>query len=143
LTGPRPGASTDLHMLGWWRLERIQCWLGHTSVQTTERYPGCTQNLGHTVNDRFTPGTRIASPASESLNQVILLSVKTTSEVCEVEPVQQKCSEWGPERGDAAPNGWTGMYSTIGTPKWSSTERQLLTRPAIEVCGRNWMRRFT
>jgi site-specific recombinase XerD len=34
-------------------LEQIQFLLGHVSVQTTERYLGCKQNLGNPVNDRF------------------------------------------------------------------------------------------
>ena len=34
-------------------LEHIQFLLGHASVQTTERYLGCKQNLGHPVNDLF------------------------------------------------------------------------------------------
>jgi len=34
-------------------LEQIQFLLGHVSVQTTERYLGCKQNLGRPVNDRF------------------------------------------------------------------------------------------
>jgi site-specific recombinase XerD len=34
-------------------LEQIQFLLGHASVQTTERYLGCEQNLGHPVNDLF------------------------------------------------------------------------------------------
>jgi hypothetical protein len=34
-------------------LEQIQFLLGHASVQTTERYLGCKQNLGHPVNDIF------------------------------------------------------------------------------------------
>jgi len=34
-------------------LEQIQFLLGHASVQTTERYLGCKQNLGSPVNDRF------------------------------------------------------------------------------------------
>jgi len=38
-------------------LEQIQFLLGHASVQTTERYLGCKQNLGHPVNDRFCLGT--------------------------------------------------------------------------------------
>jgi len=36
-------------------LEQIQFLLGHSSVQTTERYLGCKQNLGSPVNDRFYP----------------------------------------------------------------------------------------
>ena len=38
-------------------LEQIQFLLGHASVQTTERYLGCKQNLGHPVNDLFNLGT--------------------------------------------------------------------------------------
>jgi hypothetical protein len=34
-------------------IEQIQFLLGHASVQTTERYLGCKQNLGHPVNDLF------------------------------------------------------------------------------------------
>jgi hypothetical protein len=34
-------------------LEQIQFLLGHAAVQTTERYLGCKQNLGHPVNDLF------------------------------------------------------------------------------------------
>ena len=37
-------------------LEQIQFLLGHASVQTTERYLGCKQNLGNPVNDRFDLG---------------------------------------------------------------------------------------
>jgi site-specific recombinase XerD len=37
-------------------LEQIQFLLGHVSVQTTERYLGCKQNLGHPVNDLFDLG---------------------------------------------------------------------------------------
>jgi site-specific recombinase XerD len=37
-------------------LEQIQFLLGHASVQTTERYLGCKQNLGQPVNDRFALG---------------------------------------------------------------------------------------
>src|SRR5450432_2225535 len=39
-------------------LEQIQFLLGHASVQTTERYLGCKQNLGHPVNDLFDLGTK-------------------------------------------------------------------------------------
>jgi integrase len=34
-------------------LEQIQLLLSHASVQTTERYIGCRQNLREAVNDRF------------------------------------------------------------------------------------------
>jgi integrase len=34
-------------------LEQIQFLLGHVSIQTTERYLGCQQNLRHAVNDRI------------------------------------------------------------------------------------------
>jgi site-specific recombinase XerD len=34
-------------------LEQIQFLLGHISVQTTERYLGCTQRIASAVNDRI------------------------------------------------------------------------------------------
>ena len=43
-------------------LEQIQFLLGHVSVQTTERYLGCKQNLSHPVNDRFEITPLIAGP---------------------------------------------------------------------------------
>ena len=61
-------------------LEQIQFLLGHASVQTTERYLGCKQNLGHPVNDLFDlgidPKPHEASPqlaASRSLLLIWLL----------------------------------------------------------------------
>src|SRR5438309_750956 len=53
-------------------LEQIQFLLGHASVQTTERYLGCKQNLGHPVNDLFglrtdvQPQEKRLDPAVES-----------------------------------------------------------------------------
>jgi hypothetical protein len=44
-------------------LEQIQFLLGHASVQTTERYLGCKQNLGHPVNDLFDLRTDAQQPA--------------------------------------------------------------------------------
>jgi integrase len=44
-------------------LEQIQFLLGHASVQTTERYLGCKQDLAQPVNDRFALGTVAAAPA--------------------------------------------------------------------------------
>jgi integrase len=37
-------------------LEQIQFLLGHASVETTERYPGCKQRLSHAVNDNLVIG---------------------------------------------------------------------------------------
>jgi site-specific recombinase XerD len=34
-------------------LEQIQFLLGHISVQTTERYLGCTQRIASAVNDKI------------------------------------------------------------------------------------------
>jgi hypothetical protein len=34
-------------------LDQIQFLLGHVSVETTERYPGCKQRLTNAVNDRI------------------------------------------------------------------------------------------
>jgi len=42
-------------------IEQIQFLLGHASVQTTERYLGCKQNLGHPVNDLFRLGNTDAA----------------------------------------------------------------------------------
>jgi site-specific recombinase XerD len=47
-------------------LEQIQFLLGHASVQTTERYLGCKQNLGHPVNDLFDLRRDLQPPAMGS-----------------------------------------------------------------------------
>ena len=45
-------------------LEQIQFLLGHVSVQTTEKYLGCTQRLREAVNDRI--GIEPTDPAESA-----------------------------------------------------------------------------
>jgi len=52
-------------------LEQIQFLLGHASVQTTERYLGCKQNLGQPVNDRFSLGAVAFEVGSVSNRQLV------------------------------------------------------------------------
>jgi site-specific recombinase XerD len=58
-------------------LEQIQFLLGHASVQTTERYLGCKQNLGHPVNDRF----ELAKDGRPHENDVESARTKTSDHV--------------------------------------------------------------
>ena len=62
-------------------LEQIQFLLGHASVQTTERYLGCKQNLGHPVNDRFElrTDTRLAAGEVKPVTLQSSASVETAS----------------------------------------------------------------
>ena len=85
-------------------LEQIQFLLGHASVQTTERYLGCKQNLGRPVNDRFTLGIRVASPGSDSGNETVRQPTQVVHETCGIEAVSEiKCPAGGPEHGDLTP----------------------------------------
>jgi hypothetical protein len=52
-------------------LEQIQFLLGHVSVQTTERYLGCKQNLGHPVNDLFDLKTNV-QPKTDLIESVVV-----------------------------------------------------------------------
>jgi hypothetical protein len=82
-------------------LEQIQFLLGHASVQTTERYLGCKQNLGHPVNDRFTLGVRMASPVPDRLDET---ARRPEELVREIEAAQQiKYPEGGREHGNLTP----------------------------------------
>jgi hypothetical protein len=55
--------------------------LGHSSVQTTERYLGCKQNLGNPVNDRFIPvmSSECNNPAREGPGSQTPAELESTS----------------------------------------------------------------
>jgi site-specific recombinase XerD len=75
-------------------LEQIQFLLGHASVQTTERYLGCKQNLGHPVNDLFD----LRTEASQRAKDEEFVPANRASEAVE-KPVGQgiKCGHGGSE----------------------------------------------
>jgi site-specific recombinase XerD len=83
-------------------LEQIQFLLGHASVQTTERYLGCKQNLGSPVNDRFKLRTEVQQrePNFESS------AVKRSTPVETAFPEGIKCVHGGreDEQQPAEPN---------------------------------------
>ena len=75
-------------------LEQIQFLPGHASVQTTERYLGCKQNLGHPVNDLFDLRIDTQQPTKDQE------SVPATAAAGAVEKVQEtgiECRYGGPE----------------------------------------------
>ena len=76
-------------------LEQIQFLLGHASVQTTERYLGCKQNLGHPVNDLFTLGTSPTPPEPGAQTPTSTSLATTPSQGLE-------CPRGGCEHGDPA-----------------------------------------
>ena len=85
-------------------LEQIQFLLGHASVQTTERYLGCKQNLGHPVNDRFALDAWIVSPVPDSGNETVRQPAQVVHEICEIEAVPEiKCPAGGRGHGDLNP----------------------------------------
>jgi len=69
-------------------IEQIQFLLGHASIQTTERYLGCKQNLGHPVNDLFRLETNV-EPA-EALSGASYVKEQDQVECCDT---RSQCSE--------------------------------------------------
>jgi Phage integrase family len=58
-------------------IEQIQFLLGHASVQTTERYLGCKQNLGHPVNDLFQLGNIAVAVQASFWHEAEVLTAET------------------------------------------------------------------
>jgi site-specific recombinase XerD len=76
-------------------LEQIQFLLGHASVQTTERYLGCKQNLGHPVNDLF--DLRVDGRPYENDGESV--PVKSSDPVEKASGQGLKCGHGGSEHG--------------------------------------------
>jgi site-specific recombinase XerD len=74
-------------------LEQIQFLLGHASVQTTERYLGCKQNLGHPVNDLFDLGTDVQRQEQD----VESATAKSSTPVEKASPPGIECRHGGSE----------------------------------------------
>lgn len=81
-------------------LEQIQFLLGHASVQTTERYLGCKQNLGHPVNDLF--DLRTDAPAQEMKSESVAVNESTPLEITSRQGIE--CRQGGPEHEPPIPN---------------------------------------
>jgi hypothetical protein len=87
-------------------LEQIQFLLGHASVQTTERYLGCKQNLGHPVNDPFNLRT-VVQPQEKPVE-----SAAVEGAAAPVEKVSQQgieCRHGGSEDAPA----WHSRYLSL------------------------------
>src|SRR6266699_1427941 len=74
-------------------LEQIQFLLGHASVQTTERYLGCKQNLGHPVNDLF----HLKTDRKTAENNVDSVTVQNSASVETQTPQGLECRHGGSE----------------------------------------------
>ena len=77
-------------------LEQIQFLLGHASVQTTERYLGCKQNLGNPVNDLFDLRIKVqqdeADPESAAAESTTLRMPPQAEVECHLGPSKLKQS---------------------------------------------------
>jgi site-specific recombinase XerD len=75
------------------KVEQIQFLIGHASVQTTERYLGCKQNLGHPVNDLFELKTEGRPPENDDASA----TVKTPDPVEKASGQGVECRHGGPD----------------------------------------------
>jgi hypothetical protein len=100
-------------------LEQIQFLLGHASVQTTERYLGCKQNLGHPVNDLFDLKTD-GQPQEMRFESG---AVKAPTPVEMASPQGIECCHGGPS---ATPD----SYPYQNEPTWSKSEKPSPAQPS-------------
>jgi len=75
-------------------LEQIQFLLGHVSVQTTEHYLGCKQNLGHPVNDLFDLKTTAPKDGGQVGSAVVMDAAKPVEKPS---PLEIECGHGGAE----------------------------------------------
>jgi len=75
-------------------LEQIQFLLGHVSVQTTEHYLGCKQNLGHPVNDLFDLKTTAPKDGGQVGSAVAMDDAKSVEKPS---PLEIECGHGGAE----------------------------------------------
>lgn len=82
-------------------IEQIQFLLGHASVQTTERYLGCKQNLGHPVNDLFQLGNIVIAVQASLWSEPELQTLKTRcGQLDKISVDESNCDQEGAdERG--------------------------------------------
>jgi site-specific recombinase XerD len=109
-------------------LEQIQFLLGHASVQTTERYLDCKQNLGHPVNDLFDLG---ADPKPQETSSEPAASTLVEN-VCGQE---LECRHGGSEHADPIPFCRPGQPSKGGRTevvKAGTGDRPESLRPGSE-----------
>ena len=84
-------------------LEQIQFLLGHASVQTTERYLGCKQNLGHPVNDLFVLGKNVQLQEEKDVECVTVKGSPVEKAFCQGIECRHGGSEHGQPVCDSRP----------------------------------------
>jgi len=80
-------------------IEQIQFLLGHASVQTTERYLGCKQNLGHPVNDLFHLGNTAVTVQATFRREPEVLTTKTQCVHLDKISVDERDESSGAQKG--------------------------------------------
>jgi site-specific recombinase XerD len=108
-------------------LEQIQFLLGHASVQTTERYLGCKQNLGHPVNDLFD----LRTDGRPHENDGESAPVKSSDSVEKASRQGVECRHGGSEH-DQPGSAIQDSYPHQNEPIWSKSEK-IVARKAFDA----------